>query len=948
MLTCSRCSRVNPADAQYCYYDGVVLGGQTNQGPLNMATLPFPMPFVFPSGRTCQNFDQLTLACHEESKAAMEALTQGDLATFLGGIGRSDLARVAREAAKSPDLNRGLDDLIAKFPSSILQPPKLFVEPTDINLGELKLGEDRTFNLQLANRGMRLVYGNINTKEVFLSLGDAGGAQQKLFEFKTDLTIPIHIRGKRLVARPKPYEAKIVIDSSGGAAEVVVRFTISVKPFPQGVLAGAVSPRQIAEKAKAQPKEAAAFFENGTVARWYKENGWDYPVKGPATSGLAAIQQYFEAHGLAKAPKVGINQNQVVLMGAPGETIRHQLEVRTQEKRSVYALASSSQPWLTIESTPPRGQMAPVSLLIQVPDSPGETLHAKVLIRANGNQQFSVPVALTVNGSRRAAAAAVGAGAAVAAGAGDGGGGLNRNLLAGLADAAVTSRPFSSSAPIAMQPLSTPASIPPRSRDRDDDDDDRGRDRDYTPRRKKKGNPFVHLLPALLLLLPIAGFFVHDFLVKDQDSVVDIQNPPPDEEKLDMSPWVALRMQDSSHPYPQPVDPERRLGGTMRFGLIMPKVADPNDSSKYKRLTYMERGLTNNTVIRIDDSDCIFGQIPGHWIEPRLPLPKDSKENRDPDGAKSIWSAASMDGKVGPGKIIVTQVVEVIRGQTNVLDTCLVRYQLENKDSIPHKVGIRFMLDTFIGAEDGVPFAIPGKKGLCDTLDDFDTPAKVPDFIQAYEHNDLNHPGTIALVQFRVGGGLEPPARVTLGAWPDPKIGDARFPNKKDHPYQQFMTLWNVPLDSMQTMRQINPKGSADSCVVMYWPEQELKPNEKRLVGFSYGLGVLGSQKEGKLGLSLGGSTELGGEFSITALVTNPTPGQNVSLQLPQGLVLSEGDVNQVVPAVPENSTRPVSTVSWKVKSTKEGVYTIGVESGTAKASLKVRIRKPEKKGIFD
>lgn len=940
-LTCSRCSRVNPPDAQYCYFDGVVLQGQGNQGPLNMATLPFPMPFVFPSGRACQNFDQLALACHEESKAAMEALAQGDLAGFLGGIGRSDLARVAREAAKGSDLNRGLDDLIAKFPSAVLQPPKLLVEPSDINLGELKLGEDRDFSLHLSNQGMRLVYGSITCKDVYLSFGDAaGGAQQKLFEFKTDLTIPVHIRGKRLVARPKPYEAKIVIDSSGGPAEIIVRFNISVKPFPQGVLAGAVSPKQIAEKAKAQPKDAAAFFENGTVARWYKENGWDYPVKGEATSGLAAIQQFFEAHGLAKAPKVGINQQQVVLTGAPGETIRHTLEIRTNEKRSVYALASTNQPWLTIEPTPPRGQAAPVNLLVTVPNSPGETLQARVVIRANGNQQFSVPVSLQIGGSRRAGVAAS---VPAAAAAGGGGGGLGRDLLAGLGDGAIASRPYTASAPIAMQPLATPASVP-RSRPSRKDDDDDPPEPAYTLKRKKRGNPIVHLIPAFVLLLAALGLVARDALDSPPGGTVDVELPPDQDEKLDMSPWVALRMQDSANPYPRAVDPEQRLGGTMRFGLIMAKVADPNDPSKYKRLTYMERGLTNNTVIRVDNTDCIFGQIPGHWIEPRTALPKDKKENRDPDGARSVWTAET--AALGSGKIVVTQLVEVVRGQTNVLDTCLVRYQVENKDGVAHKVGVRFMLDTFIGAEDGVPFAISGKKGLCDTMDEFDG-VKVPDFIQAYEHNDLSNPGTIALVQFRVGGGLEAPARVTLGAWPDPKIGDARFPGKKDNPYQQFMTGWNVPVDSMQTMKTINPKASADSCVVMYWPEQELKPGDKRVIGFSYGLGTLNSQKEGKLGLSFGGSTELGGEFSVTALVTNPAPGQPISIQLPQGLTLTEGDPNQVVPGVPENSARPISTVTWKVRASQEGTFTIGVESGTSKASLKVRIRKPEKKSIF-
>jgi hypothetical protein len=90
--------------------------------------------------------------------------------------------------------------------------------------------------------------------------------------------------------------------------------------------------------------------------------------------------------------------------------------------------------------------------------------------------------------------------------------------------------------------------------------------------------------------------------------------------------------------------------------------------------------------------------------------------------------------------VIVTQVVEVVRGKTNVLDTCLVRYQLENRDSVPHKVGLRFMLDTYIGAEDGVPFAIPGKKGLCDTMEDFDTAVKVgKPAAQAALKNNTSH-----------------------------------------------------------------------------------------------------------------------------------------------------------------------------------------------------------------
>src|SRR5207244_2435561 len=125
-------------------------------------------------------------------------------------------------------------------------------------------------------------------------------------------------------------------------------------------------------------------------------------------------------------------------------------------------------------------------------------------------------------------------------------------------------------------------------------------DSDYRPRRKKKGGIALrHLVPAFLLLLPIAGFCAHDVFVKaieDRDAV-KITEP---EEKIDWTPRIALRMQDNGadHGYPRAVEPMGLLGATMRFGLIMAQefAVDPKTQRKeYKKLTYMDRGLTNNT-----------------------------------------------------------------------------------------------------------------------------------------------------------------------------------------------------------------------------------------------------------------------------------------------------------------------------------------------------------------
>src|SRR5436190_666817 len=95
---CRQCSRINPAEASYCYNDGALLAGHTNGGPINAGSSPFPSQFVFPNGMMCRNFDQLAMTCQEHWPAAVDVLKQGFLANFLGGLGRADLAIAANEA----------------------------------------------------------------------------------------------------------------------------------------------------------------------------------------------------------------------------------------------------------------------------------------------------------------------------------------------------------------------------------------------------------------------------------------------------------------------------------------------------------------------------------------------------------------------------------------------------------------------------------------------------------------------------------------------------------------------------------------------------------------------------------------------------------------------------------------------------------------------------------
>src|SRR5262249_60460646 len=157
-------------------------------------------------------------------------------------------------------------------------------------------------------------------------------------------------------------------------------------------------------------------------------------------------------------------------------------------------------------------------------------------------------------------------------------------------------------------------------------------------------------------------------------------------------------------------------------------------------------------------------------------------------------------------QILVTQTVELMASEQaqdhdkRLIDTVLVRYRIENQDRTPHRVGLRFLLDTLIGANDEPFFTVPGTDSLIDLPRDFD--GSVPIFIQALEKPNIKDPGTVTLLNLRPGGRLESPARVSMTHWPGKT---ARGP---------FIPL-HVPLT--KTFQK-------DSALVLSWHHQDVPP----------------------------------------------------------------------------------------------------------------------------
>jgi hypothetical protein len=890
---CSKCSRINPPEAAYCYHDGAILAGHSaNGGPINQGSAPFPSQFVFASGQICHNFDQLALACQQNWKAGVELLKQGFLASFLGGLGRADLAMAAQEAARFPDQDRGLDQLLAKLPTHVLEDPKLNAEPTEINLGRVNMGTDRQIELHLSNLGMRLLYGSVVSDCKWLTLGEGPGSPQKLFQFGIETAIPVHIRGQHLRAGTKPLEGTLVVESNGGSATLTVRAEVPVKPFPDGVLAGAISPRQVADKALLQPKVAAPLFEKGAVAEWFTQNGWIYPVQGPSASGLGAVQQFFEALGLAKAPKVEISSPSISLNGEVGQALQGTIEIKSQEKRPVYAYATCDQPWINVGRAKLNGRIATIAVRVpSVPNRPGETLRANLHVTGNGNQRFLVPLALNIEGSPFAAltsaeptpidsyggtteafvplvpAYAVGAAGTVDAVAAGPEISALATVHAGAANAAVAAAPPTTAGAAAgyIPPLTTPAPA----------------------RDQREAMPvWAHLLPLAVLLLGLVGIIIHDLRISSST-------------QADMDVRLGLYFD-----YGANKDDKKRLKlqDTFRFGLA--EIGDPKRRADLKRLTYDPRGVSNSTVVRIGDNDRVFAEkTSGGW---------DKQPSSIPRGMVGAWLFNEKVLVKQRGELIPGEPLEVSPGFfKQSLDTCLIRYEIENRGKRSQKVGLRLLLDTYIGKNDAPTFAVPGLSNLIDTQMDFKPSKKVPDFVEALERPNVQDPGTVVHIGFRLAEELEVPERVSLTHYPGPD-GRRHF---------------NVPMKNIET----------DSAVVVYWSEEPMAPGKVRKLGFSIGLGNVST------GLAVGGSFAPGGELTVVSLISNYTKDMTATLVLPEEFKLVDDyQATQTVPPPArqgDGALRP-SPLTWRVRSSAAGTFTFEVETSTrSKQTQKVTIR---------
>ncbi|NMB11138.1 MAG: cellulosome anchor protein [Firmicutes bacterium] len=288
-----------------------------------------------------------------------------------------------------------------------------------------------------------------------------------------------------------------------------------------------------------------------------------------------------------------------------------------------------------------------------------------------------------------------------------------------------------------------------------------------------------------------------------------------------------------------------------------------------KPLVYgMADPWTSYTTVQIDGQNYVFGG-----------RTQTSAGRQGPFG-KLVVGPEVVEGNVirtvyQLGAIEAEQMLSFTRSSTTGLkDTARIAYRLTNRDTLPHLVGMRLMLDTMLGANDGAPFRVKEQAVTTDTLY---TRAQMPDFWQAFD--SLADPQVMSQGTLK-GMGVTTPDRV-------------------------YFTNWGVLAESVwdfdfEVDRIFLRKGEfeLDSAIAMFWDPITIPPGESVTWVTYYGLGGI-TIAPGKLSLGVTSpaivthSPEGRTRFPVVAYLENSGEGElrevRAGIQLPEGLSLVPG-----------------------------------------------------------
>lgn len=329
---------------------------------------------------------------------------------------------------------------------------------------------------------------------------------------------------------------------------------------------------------------------------------------------------------------------------------------------------------------------------------------------------------------------------------------------------------------------------------------------------------------------------------------------------------------------------------------------------------------TSYTTLRVDNESYVFGGA------------TDLRAGRLGKFGEEITAPVIRDGSIVSewkmGDILVSQVLQIATSSTTgEPDTVRIEYTVTNEGTSAHDVGLRVMLDTMLGDNDGAPFRV--RDQAVQTITSYDRDI-LPSFWQAFD--SLVDPKVIAQGTM-MDRDATPPDKVYFTDWGT--LAD---------------NVWECELEYGESFIR-KGESAPDSAIAMFWLPESLAPGETRTYVTYYGLGDV-SIADGSLILGVTSPTEVVANkinpkpFQIIAYIENSADERALqvaaTLKLPHGLKLVAGqdERKELGNILPGRSAQVV----WDVIPTGDVIgnvtYEVGVTStNTSSNSVSRRVR---------
>lgn len=235
---------------------------------------------------------------------------------------------------------------------------------------------------------------------------------------------------------------------------------------------------------------------------------------------------------------------------------------------------------------------------------------------------------------------------------------------------------------------------------------------------------------------------------------------------------------------------------------------------------------------------------------------------------------------------------------TKVHDSVLIEYDLINQDSISHTVGLRIVLDTMLGSNDGAPLRFGNQAIVSET--EIDQPT-FP-FWQAFDslvNPSIVAQGTLDMPEL----GVHPPNRLILANWG----GLAANP-------------WDFTVRPGRGFVR-DGEDEPDTALALYWNPIVLAPGESRQIRTIYGMGSV-TRALGDLVLGLSAPLDVSSRskklIPIVGYITNngafDSYNTSATLAIPNGFEVVEGSLRSPLFKLKVGETKQLI---WKIRANK-------------------------------